>query len=98
MCDAMRAELSKLLTAAQVCDISLDRGACTGFVSNECGCKVPVDAPSLAAAQSYVTAVAAVIKCGGVACPAIACAEPVAAHCQTEGAAAKGHCVVGAAQ
>jgi hypothetical protein len=96
-CEAMRAELPKLLTAAQVCDVSLDRLPCTGFVSNECGCKVPVDGPSLPAAQAYVSAVAALAKCG-IACPAIVCAEPTSATCQTEGTQTKGHCAAVAKQ
>jgi hypothetical protein len=96
-CEAMRAELPKLLTAAQVCDVSLDRLPCTGFVSNECGCKVPVDGPSLPVAQAYVSAVAALAKCG-IACPAIVCAEPTSATCQTEGTQTKGHCAAVAKQ
>jgi hypothetical protein len=89
----MRAELPKLLAAAQVCDNSLDRLPCSGFVSNECGCKVPVDAPNLPAAQAYVSAVAAVAKCG-IACPAIVCPEPTSAQCKSEGGSVKGVCVV----
>ncbi|HWA71306.1 MAG TPA: hypothetical protein VG937_03180 [Polyangiaceae bacterium] len=91
-CEMVMANLPKLLTAAQSCDNSLDRLPCTGFVSNECGCKVPVDLANSSVTQIYLNAVAQVMKCG-VVCPDLICREPTTARCQSEGTQSMGHCV-----
>lgn len=91
-CDTVRANLPMLLSTAQACNAALDRLPCTGFVSNECGCKVPVDLANSSATQSYMSAVAQVIQCG-VVCPDILCLVPVSARCQTEGTQTMGRCV-----
>lgn len=57
-CDGALTQLPPLLSAAQSCDVSLSRLPCGGFVSNECGCQVPVDLPGSTPAQNYQKAVA----------------------------------------
>jgi hypothetical protein len=91
-CEMLIANLPKLLSAAQTCDNSLNRLPCSGFVNNECGCPVPVELPNSSVTQSYVSAIAQVMKCG-VACPDVLCREPTSARCQTEGGQAMGRCV-----
>lgn len=88
-CTMKLKQLDDKLTAAQVCSRAQDSN-CQGFVTNECGCKVPVNNPSSAAAKAYLAAVDDAMSC--VACTDSICPSGSKAYCQAD-ASVEGHCV-----
>ncbi|HWP06224.1 MAG TPA: hypothetical protein VNN72_10800 [Polyangiaceae bacterium] len=88
-CEPKLKAVEEKLTAAQVCDRSLD-ASCLGFVDDECGCPVPVNNPNSAAAKAYRAAIEDAAGC--IACTTALCAEPQGSYCQGSGPG-DGHCV-----
>jgi hypothetical protein len=94
-CAAMRAELSSLLTQAQACTSSENAQPCTGFVSNECGCMLPVNSATSVATQAYRNHFDMIVAaCAMPGCPDLVCPDATRATCTSDGSAATGHCVL----
>jgi hypothetical protein len=92
-CDTLLANADRLLPAAQSCDNSLNRSPCTGFIEDECGCKMAVDMPSSPAARAYHDAIATALSQCLVNCSAVVCPAPISATCMTTGSSTMGTCV-----
>ena len=82
------------LETAQVCNLAQNATSCSGFMNDECGCKVPVNDPDSKAAQDYKDAVDALGSCA--VCTAALCKNPGNAECHsTTGGSIQGRCVTG---
>lgn len=93
-CDTLIAAADRLLPAAQACNLALSsRLPCSGFVEDQCGCKVAVDLATSPATRAYSDAVATASSQCLISCPAVVCPEPTSATCVTEGSETVGTCV-----
>lgn len=89
-CDKRLSDVADRLAAAQKCSLAMDATSCTGFVENECGCKVPVNNASSSATKAYLTAVDNALSC--VACTDQACPNANNAYCKRSGDGLDGVC------
>ncbi len=69
------------LASAQICNPLIGGMPCAGTVKDLCDCSVPVASQTSQATMTYLEAREAAMKCGGIPCLAIVCAEPTTAVC-----------------
>jgi hypothetical protein len=90
-CTARVTLAEQKLEAAQACNLAQDARTCSGFVSDECGCKVAVNNPNSPETKDYLAAIDALGDC--VACTAARCTQPLEAVCgATSGGLTMGRC------
>ncbi len=84
-CVELRNGLAKLQDEAQACSPNGNMDQCTGSVSSECNCPVPVNSQNSAATRAYTAALEQYKKRCAVACAAVLCAPAIGARCQGQG-------------
>ena len=93
-CNELIKQANQQLETARECNLNADALQCTGKVSNQCGCQVPVQRTDSAATKAYLKTLQlledkdCIIACTAVACPSVANAD-----CKASGTGSMGTCV-----
>ena len=91
-CDLLLLQAKAMLQGAQTCYTSSGEPFCTGYTTNECGCKVPVNNPSSIDTDNYLKALGAFRDECSATC-AVPCVEPKSQTCQLIFGLVVGACV-----
>jgi len=93
-CEELLANVARLLPAAQACNDTMGRLPCTGFVQDQCGCRVPVDVMTSMTSRAYTEAVATALSQCLVSCPPVGCPTGTRATCENRNEQGIGTCVL----
>jgi hypothetical protein len=91
-CATLLADVRAKLKEAQACNLAQDSLSCTGLVTDECGCDVPVNNLKSEATKTYRAALDALGDCA--VCTEALCHSGDRAYCQSSGNAVDGHCAL----
>lgn len=91
-CELLSLQASAALAGAQTCYTSSGKPFCTGYTTNECGCKVPVNDAEALDTEVYVKARDAFTASCNAACTS-PCVEPKGQTCQLILGLVVGSCV-----
>jgi hypothetical protein len=91
-CELLLLQANAALAGAQVCYTSSGKPFCTGYTTNECGCKVPVNDAEATDTQTYVKAREAFSAACSASC-STPCVEPKGQTCQLILGLVVGSCV-----
>ena len=93
-CSELTKRASQQLEAARVCNLDQEALQCTGKVTTQCGCQVPVQRTESAETKAYLKTLKEIEdKHCIIACTAIACMAASNAQCKASGSSAMGTCV-----
>jgi len=94
ICKELLKQADQQLEAARECNLAADALQCTGKVTNQCGCQVPVQRTDSTATKAYLKTQQLLEDKGCIiACTAIACPSVTNAQCKASGTGAMGTCV-----
>jgi hypothetical protein len=91
-CELLLLQANAQLQGAQTCSTASGEAFCTGYASNECGCKVPVNRGESIATENYVKA-RDTFKSECSATCTTPCVEPKSQSCQLIFGLVVGSCV-----